>query len=226
MPDWRRMVEQRMARLRLTVEARQEVWTELSDHLEDLHGQLLGSGISEEEATRKTLEFVSKWKAVERGIERAREGSMSAFGKQFILPSGIALALATCALALEIRLGPRPTVWNFDRGALVIYRLWPIALFITGAISAYLAMRAGARRSRRVLVAITPALYMLGAMFCVLAVIMSNRLLRWMPPQPIYWMAFLMGLANWVALPAIALLLGAIPFLGQSAEQNHVVSGD
>ena len=225
MPDWRALVEQRMARLKLPADMREEVWNEISNHLEDVYEQFVASGSNEEEAVRKTLEFVSQWKALARGIELEKGGNMSTFGKQFIVPSGLALTIATCALAVEIRLGPRPLVWNFGMGALVIYRLWPIALLITGAISAYLSMRAGAHRERRVLVAITPALYMLGAMLLVLTVIMSNHLLRWMPPQPIYWMPFLVGLANWVVLPALVLFLGAVPFLGETAGQAHVIAG-
>jgi hypothetical protein len=224
MPDWRNLVEQHLAKMRLPSHVCEEVWTELADHLDDFFGRLLASGIGEEEAVRKTMESVSQWKALECGIVREKEGSMSRFGKQFMLPSGIAFAIATLALAIEIRLGPRPAVWNYDAGALVIYRMWPIALLITGAISAYLSMRAGAGRFRRVLVAVTPALYMLGVMLFVLAAIASTHVIQWVPPQPVHWMALLVALTNWVALPAIALLLGALPFLGKSAEQTRTIA--
>jgi hypothetical protein len=224
MPDWYSLVEQRLSRLHLSVEARDEICTELSHHLEDRYQQFLASGTGEHEAFRKTLESVSNWKDMERDIQREREGMMSTFGKQFLLPSGVALAFASLALAVEIRVGPRPAVWNFDVGLIVIFRFWLLALLLTGALSAYLSMRAGANRGRRLLVAVTPALYMLGAMCIAVAAVIASHILKWIPAQPIHPMAILIGLGNWVVLPAMALLLGAVSFCGNSIEPKRTMS--
>ena len=222
MPDWRCLVEQRLRRLRLPSQLRDEVWTELAQHLEDVYEQFVNAGISAEEAQPRTLESISEWKHLQRGIEREKRGSMSKFGKQVILPSGLAFAMASIALAVEMRLGPRPIVWTFPTGALVMYRIWPIALLITGAVSAYLSMRGGANKGRRAWVAITPALYMLLVMLSVVAIVLAGHWLNLLPAQPIYWWAFLTGVVNWVVIPAIALLLGAVPFCGRSVEQSQV----
>ncbi len=213
MRDWRRLVEDKLASMRLSAEDREEVVSELADHLVDEVAECLAKGLSEEAAEACVMSAARDWDALGKGIMRERRRAMSTFGKQFILPSGVALALATAALALETKLGPRPAVWMFYPGAFVLYKFWPLALLVAGSISAWLAMRAGASRGRRWLVAMTPALYMAGTMAAVLAVVTILSGLRVMPNQPIYWSALVMGLVNWVACPAVPLFVGALPFL-------------
>ncbi len=55
MPEWKRLVRERLASLHLKAEAEADVAQELEQHLEDTYRALLSAGASEEEAYRKTL---------------------------------------------------------------------------------------------------------------------------------------------------------------------------
>jgi hypothetical protein len=214
MPDWRKLVENNLSRLQLPAAERDEVWTELTHHLEDSYQRLVNTGVNQEDAVHQVEASVSDWESLAISVVHERKGNMSMFGKQFILPSGIAFGVATFTLALEIRFGPRPAVWNFNSAQIVVYKLWPMALLITGALTAFLCLRFGASRRRRLLVAMTPSLYMLGVMLFVLAVAFPLHYLRSVEPNPrLFGWSFLIAIANWVVLPAISLSLGALPFL-------------
>lgn len=220
MPDWLEFVERHLQHLRLARGVREEVCSELSHHMEDLHEQLLSSGMSEEAASREILQSITYWQELAHDIEREKGGDMSKFGREFLVPSGVALGIATLALAIEIRLGPRPMVWRFDHGEFVAYKIWPVILLLTGAFTAFLARRSGAAKARRVLVASTPALYMLGTMLFIAVVSIPLQLfMRGKLDSGIVGLAMLIGLVNWVALPGIALTLGALPFLRDAS--NH-----
>jgi hypothetical protein len=225
MRDWHKTVEQRMTNLHLPAEVKQEVLAEVANHLEDRYERLLASGLAEEDAERGTLECIENWNVLERGISRERRGIMSTFGKQFTLPSALALAVAMISLAVKMRFGPRPAVWLSHTGAFVIYKVWPVALLLAGGMAAWLSMRAGASRGRRLLAAISPALYMLGVMLMVVATVVFMNLIGRLASQPIYPMALAVGLTNWVISPVGALLLGALPFLGKVSQPEPVTAG-
>jgi hypothetical protein len=222
MPDWKRLVEERLATLQVGCDDREQVCTEIANHLEDRFEHCLAAGMSADDSEKEALSAIVDWKSFAKNLARERKTVMTMIGKQLILPSGVALGLATASLALEIGLGPRPAIWVTNAGAFVVYKIWPLALMLTGACSAWLAGHAGASKARRALVAVTPALYMLGAMLCVVASVFAMNLLKGMPSQRIYWIAILTGLANWVALPGAALLVGALPFLGGTEQQIRI----
>lgn len=214
MRDWRAFVGDRLASVQLPESVYDEICTEIANHLEDRFEHCMALGRVETDAEREALSSIPDWEFFARELVRERKATMTTIGKQFILPSGVALGLATLTLAFEIRFGPRPAVLITGMGAFVVYRLWLFALVFTGAASAWLSAHAGASKGRRALVAITPALYMLGAMLCVVITVTAMNLLNVSPLQHIYYMALVMGVANWVALPGVALLIGASPFLG------------
>jgi len=213
MRNWRVLVKERLACMRLPHSVYDEVCREIADHLEDRFEHCMALGKSEMDAEKEALSSISDWKSFARKLVRERKANMTTIGKQFILPSGVALGLATVTLAFDIRFGPRPAIWITGMGAFVVYKFWPVALILTGATSAWLAAHTGASRVRRALVAITPALYMLAAMLCVVGTVVAMNLLKVMPSQRVYWMGLILGVANWVVLPAVALLLGALLFL-------------
>lgn len=222
MHDWRNLVRHHLKGLRLSPDEREDVCSELADHLEDLSDHLVASGLSQKEAIRRTLEFASQWKALKRGIKREKEGIMTLFGRQVILPGGLALVLATIALAVESHFGPRPAVLSFAPGTLVVYHVWPVTLLAFGAMAAFLSIRAGANATRGLFVALSPALIMFGVMVFVLLVAIPMHLLRGVRPDPqIFLYGFLNAIENWVVLPAIPLLLGALPFLKKPAERHE-----
>jgi hypothetical protein len=59
MPDWKRLVEKRLAPSRLTPEVQREVVAEIAEHLEDCHDELQKAGRSDPQG--ETLAQVSDW---------------------------------------------------------------------------------------------------------------------------------------------------------------------
>jgi hypothetical protein len=55
MPDWKRIVQDRIAQLRLEATAESDLVEEFSQHLEDSYRELRSAGASEEEAYRNML---------------------------------------------------------------------------------------------------------------------------------------------------------------------------
>jgi hypothetical protein len=55
MPDWKSLVRERLAPLRLAATAESDLTEELAQHLEDQCGELRSGGASEEEAYRKAI---------------------------------------------------------------------------------------------------------------------------------------------------------------------------
>ena len=129
--------------------------------------------------------------------------------KSLWLPSLITLLGASASLALFQFVGVRPQLLWVGRLALTFYWAWLATLPIFGALGACLSRRAHASMPTRLVSGLAPALVMLIVMFLVLpwGLAMDGfdffRLV-----------SFGLGLANWVALPAFALLLGTVPFLG------------
>jgi FtsH-binding integral membrane protein len=96
----------------------------------------------------------------------------------------------------------------------VIFSLpWLSMLVLVGATGAYLARRADAPRKTRLLVATSPAL-LLGI---VMLLLMPWRLAYGYSWKLIFWalIFFARDVENFVVVPGLALLLGALPFLRQ-----------
>jgi len=81
--------------------------------------------------------------------------------------------------------------------------LWLAALPLFGAASAYLSRRAGGSRSIGLIAALFPSIVMV-PLWMGLATRMNH-------PSPRQWFGLFCGVMNWIVLPAMALLLGALP---------------
>jgi putative ABC transport system permease protein len=76
MPDWNRIVQQRMAALRLEPVAEARLTEELAQHLEDHYADLLARGLSEGEAYQETVRELANMQAM-RTMERGRRRAAS-----------------------------------------------------------------------------------------------------------------------------------------------------
>lgn len=213
MPDWKAVVEGHMGGLRLTSAQREEVITEICDHLNDIYAHDLELGVSESEAYKHALQAAGDWRRLPQGVRRTKEKTMTVNDrtKQFWLPMLTCLTLSVgILLFLTTTLGREA---YFSRSGvavfLVTYVGWLVFLPACSAISAWLSRRAGA--APRVLLGaiLSPAIVMLGFIACGL-LIASRGMRVFAPPQ---WLnvskAFLLG----VAAPSLALWMGARPFL-------------
>ena len=72
MPDWKRIVRERIAPLHLEGAAELDLTEELAQHLEDRYREYLSGGASDEEACRKALSELDDMYPLKTGTERAR----------------------------------------------------------------------------------------------------------------------------------------------------------
>src|SRR5262245_7978492 len=71
MPDWKRLVHQHLARLRLPPEREMEIAEELSQHLRCVYDEALADGLTPEAAEARALREIADWSALEGELSRA-----------------------------------------------------------------------------------------------------------------------------------------------------------
>ena len=72
MADWKRLVRETLAPLRLTPAAETELVDEIAQHLDDLHRELRSGGASEADAYRQTVAELDDISALRRGVDRSQ----------------------------------------------------------------------------------------------------------------------------------------------------------
>jgi len=201
MPDWHRLVTERLAHLKLTPDVRREVVAEIAAHLEEHCVELRQSGVTDPEA--QTLAQVSDWTALCRRIRRAKEDRMG-FVRKVVMPGVTAILASQAVLQLCVYLLVTPELCGPDTPCIRVnaeipaYFVWLATLPLIGALAAGLARRIDARPLQRLLAAVAPALY-LGAQILVASVL-----------DAFYWRIPIF----WFVIPAVACAIGAWPFLG------------
>ena len=122
------------------------------------------------------------------------------------VPGLISLTLSMAwRLNLQGTVAPSQELLNHAGLPLRQQLLWLAALPLLGAVSAYTSRRAGGDRSTAAIAAVFPAAVMI-PFWIVLGMNMSL-------PSPSQWFGLFSGVVNWIVLPGMTLLLGALPFL-------------
>ncbi len=213
MPDWNRLIVERMGALTLSPEARHEVVAELATHLEDVYQSCRARGVNESQAIDIALSQAADWQELAREISDAKseEGIMNDRSKQFWLPSLMTLTASMLWLMLLQRLSWNPESSSFHGGPpLMPYLIWLITLPVFGACAAYLSRRAGGSRRALIAAGLTPSIAMFGVLaFALLTGIFIEK-------NPFIWKHpgyVALGFLPWVIFPAFALTLGVLPFL-------------
>jgi hypothetical protein len=143
----------------------------------------------------------------------------NSFQKQVGVPVIVSIIVATAAMVIDDRLGPPPRVLPFKYGAVVVHIPWLLVLLPIGAGATFLARRAGANLSRRLLVALSPALVIGGAVNVLMALVVTAASLGGHRVHPIDFIGhFIVG---WLVLPAIASLFGSLPFLPSEMPERN-----
>jgi hypothetical protein len=211
MPDFERLVAERLARLDLTADQQREVIAEVSAHLEEFYRERVAAGSADPEG--ETLAQVSDWNGLRRRIRRAK-GDPMRLARAVVLPGLAAMTLAWITFKLTVFFLVTPFVCepavNVQSGVDVVnslctiisantpmYFVWLATLPYAGALGAALARRAGAPPKKRLAAALFPA--------AALAIEMTyfGVLTGFFWRIPLYW----------VLVPAIFCGLGALPFL-------------
>ena len=143
---------------------------------------------------------------------------MTLFQKQVGVPTIGGVTVALACMAIDDRFGPSPLVLPFKYGAIVVHIPWLLALLPVGAVATFLARRAGADFSRRILVALSPAILIGGAINLLLALVVTLASVGGHRIHAIDFVGhFIVG---WLVFPAVALLLGSLPFLWTTSRRD------
>lgn len=212
MPDWRAIVEARLAGLRWPPARRAQIVQELSEHLADEFARLAQTR-STHEAARITQARLDDPAVLQEAMQAVDcEDEMNERTRGLWIPGLVSLTLSGLLLTAFGRWGPRPTfIFLESRLPLILYPFWLVSLPLFGALGAWLAKRAGATRNERLLAGVFPIMTMVAAFFLILPIAMivdGSRI-----PEGQLWKGFALATVNWVLLPGVPLLLGALPFL-------------
>jgi hypothetical protein len=232
MRNWEAIVERQLKGLALEPADSAEVITELAAHLAETCEEWRKQGMTEEQATQRTLSQVEDWQKLGRLIQNAKskENLMNDRVRQFWLPALLTLFLYMASLMLIQLFGPDPVMiakrnaWTYVAPVVVVYLPWILSLPFIGAIGAYLSSRAGGSQRTMFLSVLSPAvpytLFFLIGMPMIL--LLNNRI--W---HSILFSALFAGLVAWVIGPSLALLAGALLaklFLSRDSQTPRVAS--
>ena len=216
MPDWQKLVSQRLHGIALDDDDAAQVVEELAGHLEEDYQYSLAAGAPEQLAIRRALRHVHDWQRLKSQIEtsRKKELPMTKRVSQFWFPAFLTILLAMSFLMVIQELGPKPWVSPAWGGpprmapVAVVYFSWLVTLPLVGALGAYLSKRAGAR-PWVVFSSVAFPTFPYLAFFIIglpTAAVLDGHV-----AHNITLPAFFVGFAVWVLLPAIALLIGGLP---------------
>jgi hypothetical protein len=217
--DWAALVRTRLGLLGIAPSERELVAHELATHLEDVYDLQLAKGLPESKAFSAALDEVSSWKKLSRKIKQAKrkEEFMNDRTRQLWLPGLMCFATSMIWLTVLQLSGVKP--YPLHLGAITLpmfYIPWLVGLPIFGGLAAYLSRRAGAPRRVILVVTLFPCLMFLAS------------ILFWVVPVTLFFGAHdpasafirahfsiwtIVGGLFLLSIPAVPLLLGALPFL-------------
>jgi hypothetical protein len=162
MPDWDRIVAEKLPRLKLQETREAEIRDELAGHFAEMHVDFLASTHSEEEAMRLALEEIGDWGALARRIRiTERLGMLNLRVRTLWLPGLMGLAaaaLSSVALSMVLHRMPdggRAFIKAMNDSGLGM-AFFGFSALPAGFVSAGIAWYAGASGVRRVCAALFP----------------------------------------------------------------------
>ncbi len=224
MPDWQKLVSQRLAGLALGAAEKEEIYAELAGHLEESYESLRAKGLADLEAFHRTLAQVADWRDLQRKIfvAKRRGHPMKNRLHQIWIPGFLMLTLSTVFLMTLLIHGYQPRIvsWN-GPDTILLYVPWLVSLPLFGGLGAYLSQRAGSSGSRVLLASIFPVLSLAACLFVILPVsfIVDSHV-----EHRIRMASFLRSFFEWVLVPGAGLLAGGLPtqfFLSRRLASRH-----
>jgi len=221
MHDWQKVIRERLAGTAMSRRGREHLVAELSNHLEDLHAELLVSGVAEPEASAKCLQQLNDVQQIAVVVIKSRiwEDAMNQRSRTLWLPGLVTLTLASVLLmVMQLFAFSRPRVYWVDGVNVEVGLFWLLSLVPCGALGAYMSWRAGGTRWNSILASLFPSITMLGV-FCVvlpIAVFIERN------TYVIHHLrSFGLALLAWTMVPAVPSLLGALPVLRRMRGENR-----
>jgi hypothetical protein len=160
MPDWQKLVRQRLSGIALDAEEKDEVQVELAAHLEESYEVFCKEGLPEKEAVHQTFEQDADWRDLERRILIAKRSGHPIQKRvhQLWIPGFLTMALSIVFLVTLQKLGFNARMVSWRDSDIFFYSPWLVSLSFLGALGAYISSRAGGSRGTALLVSIFPAL--------------------------------------------------------------------
>jgi len=160
MPDWERLVRQRLSGLKLGSAEDEEVHAELAAHLEESYEALLKEGAPEQVAFHRVLSQVTNWRDLQRKIfiAKRRGHIMKKRVHQLWIPGFLTMALSIVFLVTLQKLGFNARMVSWRDSDIFFFAPWLVSLPFLGALGAYISSRAGGSRGTALLASIFPAL--------------------------------------------------------------------
>src|SRR6266496_429140 len=207
MPDWGKLVRERLGKLQLPPTAQDGVVHELAAHLEDLYHERLAAGESEAHALQGVLSH--NWPTLAKHIEDAKrkETFMNDRTKQLWVPALISLTASTAwMMLLQIADSKLRMPWKHAGLAYLPYVVWVITLPVIGEISGYFSLQAGSKSLAPITVVVFPSIVMSFLWLVLAAIVFARR-----SPHAFQTINFAYGFLLWVVVPAVALWAGTLP---------------
>lgn len=217
MPDWRKLVAEKLDGTDLLPQQKQEIAAELASHLEEVCEERRAQGLPESEAAWQALSEVFDWNELARRIHRAKreEGTMNDRTRHLWLPGLASLSVAIAVEVVLAQLSYRPHMILRAHVTQLMYVLWLVAQPVCGAVGAYLSRRAGGTRPARLAAGLFPSGLLLTAVLIVVTINLTLRATGLGSPDlgPPNVAMFARAIATVILIPGGAMLLGALPFL-------------
>jgi hypothetical protein len=231
MPDWQKLVRQRLSGLALDAAEKDEVHAELAAHLEELYAAFREEGLPEKDAVHRTLAHVADWQDLQRRILNAkrRGHSMKKRTHQVWIPGFLTLTLSTAFLMTLQKLGFEPRIISWSGpGTILFYVPWLLSLPLFGALGAYLSSRAGGSRRIVLLASVFPVLALTAAFLLMFPIgLIIERVTGNHVDFGIVATALLTDGIGWLLVPGAALLVGEflahLLFSRRSSSQDTVI---
>ncbi|HKE33626.1 MAG TPA: hypothetical protein VKB66_00415 [Candidatus Acidoferrum sp.] len=213
MPDWQELVRQRLTGLELDAAEREDVQMELAAHLEESYGRFLQQGLTEKEASHRTIEQVSDWQELRLKIDAAkrREQPMKKRTQQLWIPGFLTLILSVVALATLQKSGWQPHIASTAPNTIFFFVPWLLLLPFLGAFGAYVSSRAGGSRGTALLASCFPVPALTGAFLSMFPI---GMIIEWVRGSQGDFSkvgaTLLKDGVGWLLFPGVALLAGGL----------------
>src|SRR5712692_2963757 len=213
MPDWQKLVRDRLSGLALDAAEKEEVHAELAAHLEESYATFREEGLPEKDAVHRTLAHVADWQDLQRRILNAkrREHPMKKRTHQLWIPGFLTLILSMIFLAVLQELGFQPRIAGSGPNTVLLYVPWLLSLPFFGALGAYLSSRAGGSRGTVILASVFPVLALTAAFLLMFPIgLVIERIFNHPVDFSTVATALLRDGIGWILVPGAALLAGGL----------------
>jgi hypothetical protein len=219
MRDWKMLIQERLGALGSDSEGHDETASELACHLEDVYEAQRGQGICESESIKRALDELAGGRGLGRRIRNSKEGKMNERTRKFWLPALASITAACILVAVVAQLSYLPHIILLRSGTMMlVYPIWLLGQLFPGAVGAYFSRRAGGNRLARLITGMFPAIVMLAVISIVVLVQVLTQGRHDFGRVDGAMIA--RGMVSFVLVPAVALLLGTLPFLRESARAS------